>query len=421
MDMADVRAQDLVAGIRAYAKGTKDYDEAAKHGAFGVDMMAQEIRKNFLQPILDDLTKSEQDGVENSFLARAGFLGKLADHIWTLGKAADAKMIDAYRVEDEVFRMATYMRRRELGDDARTAAKVARETFMDYDIRAPWVNAARNTVLPFASYTYRAAPMIAKSVAARPWKIAKYATIAYALNALAYAFDDEGDEDRERASLRDEEQGKTWLGVPRMMRMPFRNEDGLPVFLDVRRWMPAGDIFDTNQGSSAIPIPSPLQFGGPLLMGFEIALNKQGFTGEEITNREIDTPAEQAKKVGDYLWKGWLPSAAWIPGSWYWEKIKNAATGATDAQGRPYDLPSALSSSIGLKLKPQDVESGLGWQYRDLQKIEQELKAEAKRLGRQRERGLISQSAFDAGMATFMEKLGRVGEKARELQRVSGG
>ncbi|KQT54617.1 hypothetical protein ASG43_03255 [Aureimonas sp. Leaf454] len=421
MDMADVRGRDLIAGIRAYAKGTADYDEAVENGAFGMDMMSQEVRKNVLQPILDELAKSEQDGAENSFLARAGLLGKLADQVWSFAKAADAKMIDAYRIEDEVFRMATYMRRREAGDSPKQAAAVARETFLDYDIRAPWVNAARNSVLPFVSYTYRAAPMVAKMIATRPWKLAKYFAIAYAVNALAYAWDDDGDEEKERASLRDEEQGKTWLGVPRMMRMPWRNEDGLPVFLDVRRWMPAGDIVDTNQGSSAIPLPAPLQFGGPLLLGFELALNKQSFTGEEITNDETDTFGEKAAKIGDYLWKSWLPSAAWIPGSWYYTKLQNAATGATDAQGRPYDLPSALASSVGIKLKPQDVESGIQWQYRDLKKVETELRAEARRLARQRERGLISQSAFDAGMATYMEKMGRLKEEATDLQKKTSG
>jgi N12 class adenine-specific DNA methylase/predicted RNA methylase len=421
MDMADVRAQDLYAGIKAYAKGTKDYDEAAENGAFGVDMMAQEIRKNFLQPILDDIAKSEQDGVENSFLARAGFLGRLADNLYRKWEWADGKMIDAYRIEDEVFRMATYMRRREQGDSAKQAARVARETFMDYDIRAPWVNIARNSLLPFASYTYRAVPVIAKSIAARPWKLAKYVTVAYAVNALAYAITGD-DEDKERASLRDEEQGYTWLGVPRMAKMPFRNEDGLPVFLDVRRWLPAGDIADTNQGSAAVPVPAPLQFGGPLMLAMEVfAFNKSTFTGEEITNDLTDTAADKAGKVTDYLWKSWMPSAAWVPGSWYFEKIWNAAIGATDGMGRPYDLPSAMASSIGIKLKPQDVESGLGWQMRDMKKVQTALKAEAKQLARQRERGLISQGAFDAGMATYMEKIGRLSEEAREFQRKASG
>ncbi|MCV0395491.1 MAG: hypothetical protein K5872_22345 [Rhizobiaceae bacterium] len=416
MDLADIRAQDLVAGMRSYIKGDRHYEEAAANGAFGSDMMSQEIRDNVLKPILDEITRDMQAGTANSFLARAKMMGKFADRLWTWAKTADRKMIDAYRAEDEVFRMATYMRRRQIGDSPKDAADFARQQFLDYDIRAPWVNAARNSVLPFLSYTYRAAPLVAKAIVTRPWKLGKYFAVAYALNALAYAWDDEGDEEKERASLRDEEQGFTWIGVPRMMRMPFRNEDGLPVFLDIRRWIPAGDIFDTGQGSSAIPIPAPLQFGGPLMIGAEIALNKQGFTGEEITNDLTDTWFEKAGKIGDYLWKAWLPSAAWVPGSWYWEKIGNAAKGATDASGRPYDLPSAAASSVGIKLKPQDVEQGLHWQGYGIQKVEQELKAQARRLARQRERNLISKDEFEKGMRSITTKFERLEDRARKLQ-----
>jgi len=104
--------------------------------------------------------------------------------------------------------------------------------------------------LPFISYTYRAVPVIAKSVATRPWKIAKLATSAYAMNTMGYMLAP-GDEDEERRSMRDDIQGKTWLGTPRNIRMPFRDEHGNPVFMDIRRWIPAGDVFDTNQGRSA--------------------------------------------------------------------------------------------------------------------------------------------------------------------------
>jgi hypothetical protein len=151
------------------------------------------------------------------------------------------------------------------------------------------------------------------------------------------------------------------------------------------------------------------------MLAAEVFLNKQGFTGEEITT-ETDTWPEKGGKVGNYLWKAWMPSAAWVPGSWYWQKIGNALSGATDASGRPYDVPSALASSVGIKMKPQDVEQGLHWQGFGLVKIEQQLKAEARRLGRQRERNLISQSAFDDGMAALMEKMERLQEKADRLQ-----
>lgn len=419
MDLADIRMQDLMAGVRSYAAGDADYQEAAANSAFGSDMMSQEVRDNVLKPVLAEIAKSVQESGDDSFTGRAKMLGKIAETIGTKLSAMDQKMKDAYRIEDEVFRMATYLRRRQLGDDAKAAADFAREQFLDYDIRAPWVNAARNTVLPFLSYTYRAVPLVAKAIATRPWKLAKYYAIGYAVNALAYAMADDDDEERERASLREQERGNTWLGLPRMLRMPFNSADDLPVFLDVRRWIPAGDVFDTNQGAVALPIPAPLQFGGPLMIGAELFLNRQAFTGEDITNKLTDTGPEKVGKVGEYLWKSYMPSAAWVPGSWYWEKISNAASGATDGTGRPYDLPSAIASSVGIKLKPQDVDNGLHWRFFDLQKVKRELDGQLRTLGRQRERGLISQKAFDKGVASIVGKFGRLEAEGLELGEAS--
>ncbi|MER9217857.1 D-Ala-D-Ala carboxypeptidase family metallohydrolase [Mesorhizobium sp. M0644] len=420
MDFADIRMQDLAAGVRSFYSKDQHFREASENGAFGGDMMTQEVRDNVLKPILEEIRRAEGDlpGVASNVRV----LSRIANTLYGGWLAVDRKMLQAYQVEDEIFRMATYMRRRAAGDEPAAAADFAKQQFLDYDIRAPWVNAARNSVLPFISYTYRAVPVIARAIATRPWKLPKYFLIAYALNALAYGWDDDGDdEERERASLRDEEQGFTWLGVPRMMRMPFRDGNGLPMFLDIRRWIPAGDVFDTNQGSGALPIPAPIQFGGPMMMAAELALNKQGFTGDPITNDLTDNWWDKAGKVGDYAWKSWMPSAAWVPGSWYWTKIENSLKGATDSKGRTYDLPSAIASSVGVKVKAQDVEEGLFWHGFDMKKVEQELRAQARALGRQRERNLISQAEFERSMSSIMTKMDTLAEKRAELGRVAGG
>ena len=240
MDLADVRTQDLVAGINAYVRGTADFREALENGAFGGDMVSAEIRDEVLKPLLEQISKM-QTGAGNPFLKRAGILGVIADKLWTKAKQIDNGMLKAYQAEDQLFRMAAYMRRRSQGESPQVAAMNARDQFLNYDIRAPWVVMMRNSLFPFISYTYRAVPKLAENLMHRPWKIAKYAAIAYAVNALAYLWDEgDDDEERERAALRDEEQGYTWLLSPRMLRMPWRDAHGLPVFLDVRRWDSGG-------------------------------------------------------------------------------------------------------------------------------------------------------------------------------------
>jgi len=417
MDLADVRAQDLVAGIKAFAKGDVHYQEALDNGAFGGDMVAQEIRDEVFKPLLDAITK-QSTGAGNPFLAKAGMVGVVADKLWTWAKAADNGMLRAYQAEDQIFRMATYMRRRSQGESPKVAAANARDQFLNYDIRAPWIRAMRNSFFPFISYTYRAVPMLAENFMHRPWKVAKYVAIAFAVNALSYMFDDGDDgEERERAALRDEEQGYSWLGTPRMVRMPWRDAHGLPVFLDVRRWVPAGDIFDTTQGSSALPIPAPLMFGGPMMLAVELMLNKSAFTGEEIINELTDTSTDKAAKIADYLWKAWMPNSFWTPNSWYWTKISNALHGATDSAGRPYSIPQAVASSFGIKIKPLDVEDGIKWHFYDFQKVQKELKSQLRSASGRLDRGLISQSAFDAEAAAIMAKFETLGGKIDTFSR----
>jgi hypothetical protein len=210
---------------------------------------------------------------------------------------------------------------------------------------------------------------------------------------------DEGEEDYQRRSLRTEEQGYTWIGAPRMIRMPWDDDYGNPVFLDVRRWVPAGDVFDMNQGSGALPLPAWLQFGGPLMIGAELMLNKQAFTGREITNPYTDDAADRAEMVGGFLWKSWMPSAPWVPGSWYWEKISNAASGVRDREGRPYSISAAVSSSVGIKAKAQDVEQGFDFHGYEFDRIERELNAQLRRLTDDYMNGRFSRARYERELA----------------------
>jgi hypothetical protein len=412
-DMADVTAVDLVDGIQSWLKKDQYYLDAQHHGAMGVDMISAEIRANHINPLLEEIVSAGPGN--NGWMARSKIIGTMAK-VWDGIVKLDGKMQDAYKAEDDIFRMAYYRKLIREGMDPFIAADMTREQFIDYDIRAPWVNSLRYSVMPFIGYTYRAVPLVANTMMERPWKLAKYATIAYMINALAYWADDEADEDQERASFRDEEQGYTWLGTQRLWRLPFRDDAERPMFIDTRRWIPAGDVFDIGQGSSAVPIPAPFMFGGPMMLAAELLLlNKSAFTGEEITG-EYDTTLEKFSKSGGYALKSFIPSAPWIPGSWYWEKIKNAMTGAVDYSGNDYSVPLAVLNSVGIKARWQDVEQGLYWNGFEFNKEATELRRQARSLARKRQRNLISQSDFESAQAVLVLKMERVKERYGEFK-----
>ena len=423
MDMADVRIPDLIRGVRSLASHDAIYQEAAGAGAFGADIVTQEFRENVLQPLMDDIRKEisgrgDLEGAGRAAGERMGladsiaFLGKFLDRLYRLAKTVDRKMVNAYQIEDQVFRMATYIRRRQQGFTVDEAAVEARDQFLNYDIRAPWINAARRSVLPFISYTYRAVPKFAATVAERPWKIAKYWAIYEALNAVAYSLaPSDWDEEEERKSLRDNETGWLWTGTQRMIRMPYLS-DGNPVFLDVRRWVPAGDVFDTQGGI----LPAWLHVGGPPVIAAELYLNRSAFTMDEIYNPITDSGVEKVGKGVAHLYQSWMPSAPWIPGSWYQEKLIRAWQGDAMQWGsnEPYSLAEAGLSSIGIKLKPKDVEVGyLGWQIQ-YNKIQSELEAQGRSLGRQAARNLISEEEYEKEMGKIYRKLDHLREEQAE-------
>lgn len=410
MDLADIRLRDLARGLEAWVNRDDNYEQARVDGVFGHGYIAQEFHRDALKPMLAELRTAELEGLGG----KIGWLRKVSQAIFK----ADEKMRNAYQTEDEVFRMAMYLRELARGEDRQTAAKRAREQFIDYDIRAPWINFLRDTILPFISYRYRAIPVVAKAIAERPWKLAKLALYGYIANAAAYMLDPDGDEEKERRSMPEQLRGQTWLGipglytVPRMIRLG-RDSHGNPVFLDIRRWVPVGDVFDLGADQWSLPfVPSLFDAGGPIEIAAELAFNRSAFTGQDIVDKEIDPWTTKTQKTISHVWRSWVPSAPWIPFSWYFDKIGRAWTGGRDPLMRPYLLWQAIASSLGVKVSPQDIAENFEYRRREFDHIDRALKEELRLLQRDRMRGLISEStyadeakAIEGRMAELQERM----------------
>lgn len=264
-------------------------------------------------------------------------------------------MIDLYEAEDQVFRLAAWLKAKEDGESDLSAGRRARRSFLDYNINAPWVQAMRQTALPFVSFSYRAIPMALEVAARKPHKMMKIAMFAALANALGYLMAG-GDEDEERKLLPEEKAGRIWGLVPKLIRMPWNDKFGSPVFLDIRRFVPVGDVFDTGQSHSALPLLPVVVPGGPLAVLSELAANKSQFTGKAIT-LDTDTATEKASKVADHLYKAFAPNIIILPGTYAWTGVENAAKGRTDTFGREQSVSDAAASAFGIKLGsyPADV------------------------------------------------------------------
>lgn len=434
-DWHDVTAGHIVKALRLMASKDPAAQEVwARFGEAGGTVgtfAVNELQKEQLRPLLEALEK--EVGLAGEVAGKVGVIAAM-QHMMRLQfpAAFDALkgsksgqitakgarlMLDAYEAEDQVFRLAAWLKAKEDGASDMQAGKVARKSFLDYRINAPWVQMMRGTFLPFIAFTYRAAPMALEIAAKKPWKLMKLGLVAGLLNAIGYGLSG-GDEDEERKLLPEEKAGSIWGLTPKLIRMPWNDEHGSPVFLDVRRWIPVGDIFDTGATNASVPLLPSMMPGGPLALLAEFSLNKTGFTGKPIT-LETDTPLEKATKTADWLYKAFAPNIAVLPGTYAWTAIANAGGGKTDSFGREQSLTQAIVSSVGIKVGsyPKDVLQ-LNAQ-REVQAKLMEIDRNITALKREYQKKGIDADEFQEKIADQAAKKRKVVEKFQE--RMAGG
>jgi hypothetical protein len=301
----------------------------------------------------------------------SGLLGFAQDKLkWAKKYTLDAAE-KAYQLEDSVFRLAVYMDRLDKGFSPEDAALEARRWFIDYDINAPVIQALKKTALPFVSYTYRVIPLLAEAAAMRPHKFAKWAAIAHVTNEVGQGIMNDDDEVA-RLTMRDNA-SKQMFGVPFMpsttLRMPWNSADDKPMFIDVSRWIPGGDIFEQKDTSTAIPlVPAPFQPGGLWYDAlYTIATKTDPFTGNDIPGLLPDDGQVKTLKklLGHYVSKQ-APNMPFVPGSYSNDKYQKAKRaerrgfdGELRARGSDYAAEyspfEAIVYGLGVKLRPQDI------------------------------------------------------------------
>lgn len=381
--------------------------------------VTNEIAKDQLEPLLAKLEQELAATGGQSAQAEVGVMSALQNALmlrfptaWEAFKGSKpgkvigteaSSLIDLYQSEDDVFRLAAWLKAKEEGATDIDAGKASRRSFLDYSINAPWIQAMRQSAWPFISFTYRAVPMLLETAGKKPHKLMKLMLLAGALNALGGMLAGGGDDDEERKLLPEEKAGKIWGMVPKLIRMPWNDQHGSPVYLDIRRFIPVGDVFDVGAGQAAVPVLPGMMPGGPLVLFGEVVFNKSAFTGKPIT-LDTDTPLQKAQKVADHLYKAFAPNVLGLPGTYATTGVAEATQGKTDAFGREQSVAQAVASSFGVKLGsyPADV------LRRNLNAKAQAEIAEVEKniaqLKRQRQTNRISQDEFQEAVQVEVQK-----------------
>ena len=230
----------------------------------------------------------------------------------------------------------------------------------------------------------------------------------------------------ERENLPPWMKGTTALSTPKAIRLGMDEVTKLPLFIDVARIIPGGDIFDVSPNAGGIPLPQPITPSHPL---FSIATgmiaNKDLWTGKELVDKN-DTRIEAAEKRSEWMWKQISPAMA--IGNYHWERGMNALAQASGGEikwlpefiaedytgvGRdrlPVQPGLAAMQTFGIKVRPIDIEKSIQMEGTMREKMIRDIAAEYRTLSRLNQAGVISDTRLEKERAKTEEKVQRLRE-----------
>ena len=431
--------------VHKYVGATRDImtnagmvQEARDSGLFGGTMTQAELVDMLPDQLKVMAAKTESkavravDGVWN---AMAFWLRK------PLGKA--------YEAEDTFFRYLIYRDARQRGLNSDDAVEYAQKYIFTYDDLPKGARMVRNFALPFFSYTYKVVPMLAQTALETPWRYLAPAAAIYTANAIAYAFAagaGEDDDDwmsiikryltdpdfREKAKGMEEEERKnlpSWmkgasltLGTSKAVRLGVDEATDLPVFLDVSRMFPGGDLFDAQNNAGGVPLLAPITPNNPLLTAASALLfNKDSFTGKEIV-KKTDTSGEAAAKRAEWAWRQFTPAIA--VGNYHFDRAMNVLANVTGEpvnlgfkeytgvgrDGSPVQPGYAAMQTVGIKARPIDLELSAKIDKSQTDAMIRDIDAQIRSLRRLANKGAISDAAMEKETDTLREKRQRLKE-----------
>lgn len=345
---------------------------------------------------------------------------KIADAMLTFGLRN--KMSQAYEFGDKFFKYMLYADARKNGASPEEAVEHAQKYIFTYDDLPLGARRLRDFGLPFFAYTYKAIPALADTALSRPDRFFAPAGVLFLANALGYAVAAGDDDDswldaarkyvtdsdfmekadavaeEEYAKLPEWMKGRTALGTKKQIRLWTDEASGNPVFLDVSRFIPGGDLMDINANAGGVPWLQPLIPSNPLLSVYSTMFdNKDPFFGKDLVLKS-DTKLEAAGKRADYLWK--LASPAIAVSNNLWDKAVGVAASLSgdeipylpdalgggksglDRNGDPIQPKYAVPQMVGVKARPIDLDKQEAFAEHDTHKLIQDLESQKRSINK---------------------------------------
>ena len=275
-----------------------------------------EAKQTIAKALADNLSPDSN----RSFITSLGDMAKFEKRFAQLirvAKNADARATEFYAAGDNIFRLAAFMNTAgniQLRDKSTTlnqdqleeAGIAARKLFLDYDIDSRFVRAARQSFLPFISWSYAIMPVLGRIAIEKPWAIVNMMAAIAVMSAVMG-----GDDDEEiRREGPDQLREKTF-GVPHYIRIPFMGDADNPVYYNIGKSIPMMSLFQPSPQQTKLFgqewVPGFLNPNGPyisLLGG--VMFNIDPFTGKPFT-QPTDTQWEKFVATGESVYNTMAP------------------------------------------------------------------------------------------------------------------
>ena len=392
-DLSPARVDVFLSAAKDLITKGPDYQELKSLGQLGREWYGNEIKR-----YLPALEKPGLGGVMQALLT-------------ALPKTTD-KLGQGYQGIEQLFKVAVYKHRKNLGDTPEIAARYAEKAIFDYGKIPPAVRWAKRWYSPFVTFTYKAIPAMAEAAVKKPWKAAKWAIISQGVKEAArlYLGQSKQEADREEAVLPDYMARQTAPLVPSHLKLPLTDKYGRSKYLDLTYLLPWGDVGE-QWGQSDFTF-RPLMPSHPLFtVASDLYHNREGFSGMELMPDWMD-PWEKAKALGGYLWRQAMPS---LFGSYSSDKLVSAFSGGLDRQGRPRSKWEALlDTMLGLKVRSIDYNEEAVKRMREHQRQLQDMRSAYSRELLEMERNGVAPEKIQERLEEYQRNVGRIVERIKE-------
>jgi hypothetical protein len=349
---------DIIRACEAMKAKNEYYEEAFGMGLFHTNWFVSEIND-----VLDEFRK-----------VKAGRFDQILIAVKNLAKY--------YGKIDDISKLSIFIERREAGKPVDEAALEAMKWGMDYSLTSRSIKGLRQTIVPFATYQYKIAPLIAESLKKRPWVLAKFGLLYTAAKMLAMGFHDMDDDDWDDL----EKQLPAYIKKSgSMMILPWKSNKGQWQWINLEYFFPWGnylamarDMKEADLGETIRDLGISNPFLSMLYTGLTAREDQpplHSYFGTPIYN-QLDPAPMKAAKLLEYMANIWMPSMVTRQGALGY--TGRAIAGGEDRWGREVSGGQALGRWFGLNIvsvSPEQTRAQASVRIQDLRKEQSRIEA----------------------------------------------